>query len=142
MALPEEKVRQALIYEMTQNLGYPMGNFALETNLAYLPHLQNTKRIPPRRRADVVVFASGLHPEHPFYPLLLIECKAVFLTKKAWRQMVGYNQFVGACFVAGVDPWHVCLGHGYSDGKDVLLRKALFSYDFLFQWALRLMRKA
>ena len=39
-ALPEEKIRQALIQKMTQHLGYPLGNIALEKSLDQLPHLQ------------------------------------------------------------------------------------------------------
>jgi hypothetical protein len=140
-ALPEERVRQALIHDMTQHLGYPIGNMALETTLAHLPHLRSKKIVPPQRRADLVVFAHGLHPKHSFYPLLLVECKAAPLTKKAWRQMVGYNQFVGAYFIAVVTPWHVCLGHGYSDDREVICKETLFSCEFLFQWVHRLMQK-
>lgn len=102
-ALPEEKVRQRLVREMVEELGYPIGAIALEKSLSELPHL-STVRSLPKRRADLIVFSKDLHLSHPFYPLLLVECKAVSLTPKVLRQVVGYNQFVGACFIGVVSP--------------------------------------
>ena len=132
--LPEEKIRQALVQEMTQRLGYPQGNLVLEKNLSQLPHLQ-FKRSLPRRRADLIVFAKDLHPEHAFYPLLLVECKAVPLTNKVLRQIVGYNQFVGAYFVAAVNQTASYLGWYHPHHQDFCFQEGLLPYDLLLSRA-------
>lgn len=100
--LPEERIRQALIQEMIDHLGYPLGHLALETSLSRLPHLSSFSRLP-KRRADLIVFGKDIHPQEPLYPLLLVECKAVPLTKKTLQQLNSYNQFVKAYFIAAVN---------------------------------------
>lgn len=133
-ALPEEKVRQTLIQKMTQQLGYPLGSLALEKNLNQLPHLQSHPALP-KRRADLIVFAKDLHPHHPFYPLLLIECKAVALTDKVLRQIVGYNQFVGAYFIAAVNQSSTYLGCYDYFSQDFRFQEGLLSYESLIKQA-------
>jgi hypothetical protein len=133
-ALPEERIRQALIQTMTQNLGYPLGSLALEKSLDQLPHLQ-TKTSLPKRRADLIVLAKNLHPQHVFYPLLLVECKAISLTNKVLRQIIGYNQFVRAYFIAAVNQDQSYLGWYHPDYKDFKFKKGLLSYDILLKWA-------
>ena len=100
---PEEMVRQYWIQRMIEEWGYPKGVFALEKRLTQLPHLSLSPLKLPTRRADILVFAKGIHPQHDFYPLLLIECKAVALTQKTIRQAVGYNFYVQAPFIAVVN---------------------------------------
>lgn len=134
VALPEEKIRQALVQTLTQELGYPIGSLALEKNLSQLPHLQS-KALIPKRRADLLVFAKDLHPDHPFYPLLLVECKAVSLTEKVLRQIVGYNQFVQAYFIAAVNQTHTYLGWYHSQYQDFFFQEGLLSYDQLLSKA-------
>jgi hypothetical protein len=133
-ALPEERVRQSLIQEMTQRLKYPLGNLALEKSLDQLPHLKAQLSLP-KRRADLIVFAKDIHPQHILYPLLLIECKAVPLTNKVLRQIVGYNQFVGAPFVSVVNQTHAYFGWYHSDHKDFVFKEELPSYEILLKWA-------
>lgn len=133
-ALPEEKIRQALIQKMTQHLGYPLGNIALEKSLDQLPHLQARTSLP-KRRTDLIVFAKDLHPQYAFYPLLLVECKAVPLTNKVLRQIIGYNQFVGAPFISAVNQTQAYLGLYHPECKDFIFKEGLFSYDFLLKWA-------
>lgn len=91
--LPEEQVRQALLLRMIESLGYPKGLIAVEKSLADLPHLQG--KSVPDCRVDIVV----LHPAN-MHPLLLIECKATSLTPKVKRQLIGYNLYVQAPFIA------------------------------------------
>lgn len=134
-ALPEEKIRQALIHEMTQRLGFPLGSLVLERNLDQLPHLQTKTSPLPRRRADLIVFAQHLHPQHILYPLLLIECKAVPLTDKVLRQIVGYNQFVEACFIAAVNQITSYLGCYDTQYQDYRFQEGLLSYDSLLEGA-------
>jgi hypothetical protein len=99
-ATPEEEVRQQLILKMVERQGYPKESISVETALSNMPHLAH---LPfsrfPKRRADIVVWSSKIHPLFPLYPLLLIECKAGSLTKKAERQALGYNYYLGAYFV-------------------------------------------
>lgn len=97
---PEEMVRQKLLDHMIDSLGYPVGHIAVEKELRQMPHLQLTGQKIPDRRADIICFGKGIHPEYDLYPLLLIECKAVKLTPKVINQVTGYNHFIGAYFIA------------------------------------------
>lgn len=138
-ATPEEKIRQFLIQQMTENLGYPKNLIILEKNLNQLPHLdQSILSSLPTRRIDLLVLAKNLHPNYPFYPLLLIECKAIPLNQKAMRQVIGYNHFLRACFVALANQEEVQLG--WIDPKEGKLRvvKGLPPFETLFQEARRL----
>lgn len=83
---PEERVRQALLTKMTQELGYPPPLLALEFYLK-----------ESGRRADIVCFSAG---EKELKPLLVVECKADRLDEKAARQLVGYNFSLGAPFLS------------------------------------------
>lgn len=99
--LPEEKIRVALIQYMTQKLGYPPQLLVVEKALHQFPHLQQQQTENfPKRRADLVCYGSGIHPEYPLYPLLLVECKAVPLNGKAVQQLTAYNHYLQAYFVA------------------------------------------
>lgn len=129
-ALPEEKVRQELIHKMTQCLGYPLGSLILEKSLDQLPHLQAHPSLP-KRRADLIVLARDLHPQHPFYPLLLVECKAVPLTSKVLRQLIGYNQFVGAPFIAAVNQTQTYFGWYQPEKKDFIFQNGFIPYEAL-----------
>jgi len=98
-ATPEECVRQAILVQLVNQLGYPQGYIAVEKELRQMPHLMHQRPLP-NRRADIVCFARGIHPCHAVYPLLLIECKAVKLTQKVINQIIGYNYFVQSYFIA------------------------------------------
>ena len=96
-ATPEEQVRQQWLSAMIGELGFPPALIAVEKRLCELPHVRGSV---PDRRIDIACFAPGIHPEHPLYPLLLIECKAEAPTSAAVEQALGYNRHVQACFVA------------------------------------------
>lgn len=98
-AHPEEKVRQELLHRMMGSLGYPPGLLLVEAELAGLPHLRLAPMKLPKRRADILCFGKHIHPEHPLYPLLLIECKAVPITPQVFLQVQGYNHYVKSCFL-------------------------------------------
>lgn len=108
---PEEIIRQRLIGQMVNELGYPTCQLVAEKGLNQMPHLGYflNKKIP-RRRADLLCFVPNIHPEYPLYPLLLVECKAVKLTQKVIHQVVGYNHYVKAFFVAVVNGEEIKLG--------------------------------
>jgi hypothetical protein len=95
--LPEEKVRQALIEKMI-NLGYPRGFIGVEKKISCLPHLKSEKF--SNRRLDIICFAKNIHPKYLLYPLLIVECKKGALEKGAVEQVLGYNDFIKAFFVA------------------------------------------
>ena len=133
-ALPEEQVRQALLQEMIHSLGYPPGYMVLEKGLDQLPHVKKNNS-PLKRRADLIVFGKDLHPHHALYPLLLVECKAVSLTDKVLRQLVGYNQFVGAYFIAAVNQVESYLGYYHPIQKDFCFRKGILPYTTLIDEA-------
>lgn len=100
--LPEEKVRIHLLEHMISNLGFPAGHLALEKELSQLPQLAECKHLP-QRRADIICFAKGIHPQWELFPLLLIECKAVKLTQPMVSQLLGYNHYLKAPYVCLVN---------------------------------------
>ncbi|MFT4554516.1 MAG: hypothetical protein ACI9S8_003168 [Chlamydiales bacterium] len=99
-ATPEEIIRQKLIHHMIEELGYPQHFIAVEKALRELPHLQLYGTQVPDRRVDLICFAKDITSKHPLYPLIVVECKAVNITKKVLSQVEGYNHFLKACFVA------------------------------------------
>ncbi len=111
-ATPEEIIRQQLIEKMLGELGYPLSLLSVEKELSLLPHLILTERDAiPKRRADVIVYAKGIHPDHALFPLLMIECKALPLTPKFASQVVGYNTVVQAPFLTLANGEQVLTGH-------------------------------
>ena len=94
---PEEKVRQSLLTRLIDELGFPRHLLAVEKELREIPGLILPGRQIPRRRFDVLAFASG---EVGLVPLLLIECKAEEIDENARQQVIGYNDSVRARFIA------------------------------------------
>ena len=92
-ALPEERVRQALLRWLTGEIGVPRGLIAVEYPLT-------TLNPASRKRADVVVWKAG-KTEGGLRPWLLAECKApsVRLTEIVADQVRGYAEKVRAEFV-------------------------------------------
>lgn len=109
-AFPEEYVRQHLIQQMTEHLGFPLSCIAVEKALQQMPHLSGAKHHLPLRRADIICFSKGIHAQFDLYPLLLIECKAVPLTETVIRQVVGYNYYLHAYFIAIANQQEVRVG--------------------------------
>lgn len=99
-ATPEEKVRQNLLAGMIHSLEFPAGNIMVEQGLKEMPHLALSSLKMPIRRADIVVFAKGIHPQYNLFPLVLIECKAIKLNDKVLNQALGYNHFLQAYYLA------------------------------------------
>lgn len=100
-ATPEEIVRQQLLYKMTRELNYSPSSIVIEKSLTQLPHLALTpSQEIPKRRADIIIMAKGIHEKFELYPLLLIECKSIKLTENVIRQVAGYNHYLKAHFIA------------------------------------------
>lgn len=86
---PEEGVRQSCLRQL-EVLGYPKSLMAVEKSLKELMGVAR----PPKRRADILCFDPRGRP------LLLVECKAVPLTEAMQRQLMGYNFYIEAPFIA------------------------------------------
>jgi hypothetical protein len=94
-ATPEELVRCQLLSKMLQELGYPLSLLSVERKLhEFLP--QMAKNRIPNRRLDILCYSKNLEP------LLLIECKKDALPKKAISQLLGYNYYIQARFIAAI----------------------------------------
>lgn len=76
---PEEWVRQQLLHQMVEQLGYPASLIAVEAAIS----VGETKK-----RCDAVVYDTAMQPQ------VLIECKAetVPLTQKTLDQALVYNR--------------------------------------------------
>jgi 7-keto-8-aminopelargonate synthetase-like enzyme len=96
-ATPEEIVRQRWIQKMVQELQFPKELLVIERELKMLPHLQQHPHPLPTRRIDLLSYSK------PSTPLLLIECKDETLSQQALDQVVAYNTFVQAYYVAIVN---------------------------------------
>ena len=83
---PEEWVRQQLLHQMVEQLGYPSSLIAVEVPVEKLSTVNC--QLSTKQRADAVVYTSAMQP------LVLIECKAetVPLTQKTLDQAITYNR--------------------------------------------------
>ncbi len=107
-ATPEEVVRQTWIQRMILELKFPKELLAVEKDLKALPHLSQEIKLPDRR-IDLLVF---MKKNATFVPLLLIECKEGALKEEALSQVLSYNHYVKAPFVAVVNQHEIRLrGH-------------------------------
>lgn len=98
IATPEEKIRQALVKKMIEELGYQKNLLGIEKSLESLSKIEN--KIIPKRRIDIIAYKKDIHPSGFLCPLLIIECKAVSLDTKVLGQIAGYNFYIGALFMA------------------------------------------
>lgn len=96
-----QKVLQTL-----RALGYPSSLIVIEKELSGLPHLRHPFSVP-KRRLDILCYGKSLEGE--LIPLLLIECKKG--QEEAEAQVMGYNHFVQAAFVAIAQGEEVTLIH-------------------------------
>ena len=130
---PEELVRQTLLCHMTGSLGYPKSLIVVEKELKHIPYLALHDKEIPERRADIICFGKGIHPEHELYPLLLIECKAVKLTPKVINQVTGYNHFLGSYFIAVANKEEIQTGWYDASSKKYQFVPYLPAYKDLMQ---------
>jgi hypothetical protein len=129
---PEESVRQELLQKM-ELLGYPRSLIIVEKEISSLPHIQGKA---PHRRFDIVCLAQGLHKEHPFYPLLLVECKADQMNRHTVSQVVGYNRFVKAIFIGLAMRGEFYLGRYQLEKNTYLFSPGLPPFQELYEEAL------
>lgn len=131
--LPEEIVRLKLVQHMVEKLGFPLVSLVLEKELNQMPHLALYQGKIPGRRADLLCFAKGINRDYDLYPLLLVECKAVKLTPKVIIQVVGYNQYLGAHFIAIANQEEIQIGWMDHEVKKYRFINYMPSYDELIQ---------
>lgn len=87
----EEKVRQAIISFLINDLGIDPAMIDVEVNISvFKNHCKD--------RADVIVYTKRKNKD---VPLLLIECKAenIVLNNNVWEQAERYNQYIKAPFI-------------------------------------------
>lgn len=128
---PEERVRQRLVHYLIHELAFPKGLVQVEQALHQLPHVQGHN--VPLRRLDILCYGTGIHPEHSLYPLLLIECKAVRLTARTRQQVVGYNSYVGACYVAVANDNDLQTGYYDPQQGEYVFQSGIPSYTHLIE---------
>jgi len=92
---PEEKIRQGFIRFLEENK-VPASLMVIEKTLSELPHLFEEASLP-LRRIDLLVYKKQ---EDKLLPLLLVECKAKELSEKALHQVLGYNFYIKAPYIA------------------------------------------
>lgn len=134
VASPEEIIRQRLLRQMFQGLGYPPEMVTVEKSLLHLPHLSSQPNLP-KRRADLLVFGKDIHPLFPIFPLLLVECKAVKLNAKTLQQITGYNYYVKAPFISVVNEDDQLWGYFDKQSNDYIFTRGLVSYVTLMEKA-------
>jgi hypothetical protein len=133
IATPEEVVRQQWLQRMVCQLGYPKELIAVEKSLSELPHLAIAKA--PERRVDILCYARAGLGEGGLFPLLLIECKKGSLSEDALNQVIGYNDSVGACFVAIVGREEALFRYFDKERNEFVSCSFLPLFKELLQWA-------
>ena len=124
---PEERVRQKLLQILVRDLQFPPNMLAVEKELSQLPHLQLMPDVP-KRRIDILAFAKR---GDDFWPLLMIECKAVKLLPQFANQVVGYNSFVDAPFLCLANEREVVTGSFDEEAGHFRFQPGLKSYPRL-----------
>lgn len=122
-ATPEEIVRQALLVKML-DLGYPSSLIAVEKQLKDFVGADQSQA--PNRRVDIVCFSKG-----SMRPLLMVECKAIELVSSVIYQVIGYNRFVGASFIAVANSSSILTGWYDSQEEQYRFIETLPSYERL-----------
>lgn len=107
---------------MLQQLAYPLHQIVIEKALSELPHLALVKDLPDRR-LDILCYHSSAKP------VLLIECKAQPFTPQDEQQLIGYNHFVQASFIACASPEEVKTGWYDPALKNYSWKKGIPSYQ-------------
>lgn len=121
----EERVREAFKHKLIKELGYPASLLISERELSLLPHLVGIE--VPKRRLDLLCLEKG-----SMKPLLLVECKAIPLSRGALDQVMGYNHFVQASYIALVNQTEI-LTFCYTRGEYHRLERLPFYVDIEHQ---------
>lgn len=105
------------------DLGYPKHLISIEKPLKDLAiDVQNI----PYRRVDIICFSKG-----NIKPLLMVECKALDWNQDVIYQVIGYNQFVQASFIAIANPDKILTGWYDAKHSEYRFIERLPSYEQL-----------
>jgi hypothetical protein len=109
-------------------LGYPKHLISVEKSLKDLASLTQASaaQLVPNRRVDIVCYCKIT-----FKPLIMIECKAHLVTKKALYQLIGYNSFIRSPFIALADPEKILVGFYDFEDEDYRFMDVLPTYQIL-----------
>lgn len=113
VATPEEVVRQKWIEVMLEHLSFPKELIIVEKRLSLLPHIQTSYKLP-ERRIDILAYHKV---NDTLKPLILIECKCTPLNQQNLLQVSGYNEFVGAPYVAICNEMEILIGFEEGEGE-------------------------
>lgn len=126
---PEERIRQGWIQKMVHELGFPLSHLSVEKEISTLPHLADLKPSEiPLRRIDILAFTKG---KSSLLPLLMIECKAYPLTEKFAAQVIGYNDYVKAPFIAIANYDNILTGRFDPEKNEFVFQEGLAKYSEL-----------
>ncbi len=128
-AAPEERVRQMWLHHLIHSLHFPKELIVVEKSLRELPSIN--AHCAPDRRIDILCYAKG----DPLSPLLLMECKRGKVDRSAIDQVVGYNAFVRAPFIAVAGKEEISFGYWDGKEKKYIFGGMLPSYEELVTWA-------
>jgi hypothetical protein len=131
-ATPEECVRQKIVKKMIHALHFPKELIVVEKELKELPHLSAPAL--PQRRVDILCYGKNIHPQHLLYPLLLIECKKDAIEEKAMEQLIGYNTYVQAYFIALASPEEERFGYRDKKTKQYIFHSGFPAFNDLISW--------
>lgn len=128
-ATPEEYVRQNSLQLLIKILEFPLPNIVVEKELKLLPHIPSNIALPDRR-ADILCYTNHCQS---LQPLILIECKSIAISSKEIRQVIGYNHFVKAPFIALVNQTEQRMGWFNSEINDYQFINYIPSYHELIK---------
>lgn len=111
-----------------ENFGYPKSLLVVEKNIKDLVPSSIEGGIIPDRRVDIVCFSPKGH-----HPLLIVECKAERFHSDVLYQVIGYNKFIQASFIAIANPYRVLTGWYDQSKQQYQFIKTLPSYETLLK---------
>lgn len=104
--LTEERIRQDLIDRLVLKWNFPSRLLIKERAIHQLPHFHQEglkEGLPKDRRIDLLAYHWQ---KERLMPLVLFECKYAKPDKKAFQQLVGYNHWIQAPYLAWVSLEH------------------------------------
>ncbi len=122
---PEERVRQNILHVLVHTLGFPKSCIAVERALS---ECASACGEVPKRRIDIIAYAQV---EQELKPLLVIECKATTLHPNMLDQLLGYNHFIQAPFVALMNQKKTIFGQYDTHTGSLDLSTSLPTYEEL-----------
>lgn len=128
-ANPEEIVRQELLKQMIETLGFPKDLLVVEKSLREILLSCPESSQVPQRRIDILSYFKD--PKEGLQPLLLIECKSLPIERSAIEQVKAYNYYLKARFFAVANQREVFTAFFNSSKNEYSFFKGLLPYKEL-----------